>query len=384
MAPKRILIIGAGVAGPAAAVFLKRQGHDVTLIERAPEFKTIGFAVTIWPNGHRMLAELGLDKELEAVGVTIPWIEIADAAGKVLKQISMDDVARFGEPMQVIERSALHTALIRKVQEVGIAPRLGTTVTNLIDDGSEVHASFLDGTDDSFDVVLAADGIHSDIREQLFGKNRFRYYGWSVRVFWIPPGVPMPKGIMVLSRERQALGIFPGKERGFVLLYEYNPKREAGPDRVFSLQDFLPYLRRHGWTNEHLRSLEEEGLQNHQFYDHLRYVLMGPWSKGRVVLMGDARHGFSPIIGMGSGMALEDAYVFADEFGKNDDLAAALRAYGKRRTERVNYVRNVGDLMEELYLPKTKWMRIFRNSMIRILPARTALMETENILKQPI
>lgn len=380
---KKVLVIGAGIAGPAAAILLQRRGCDVDIVERAPEFRNIGFGITIWPNGHRILEEIGIGAQVKTDGHVVPWVDTADDTGHLLgRRLDFSGFAKYGEPVKVVERSALHGLLISKVREAGLKPRLGVSVSNLIDDGRQAHVEFSDGSAGAYDLVVAADGIRSDMRERLFGRHNFRFYGWAVRLFWVPPAVPVPRGIVILSKERRTLAIYPMHGKAFATFYEYNPRRREGADSAFSFEEFLPYLEKHGWDKDHIHALEKEALDNHQYYDHLRHVLPGPWHKGRVALIGDARHGFSPIIGMGANMALEDAWVLVEELAQSPDVPQALRDFGVRRKARLRSVSNATAFAGRWYMIRSRPMRSLRNLALRIFPKEVFLVLIESILKR--
>ncbi len=105
----KILIVGGGIGGLAAAGFLEKKGFDVTLIERAPEFKHIGFGMGLYSNGRRMLHELGIGEEVSQKAYEVPWIEMIDAHGHIVVQkVYFSDLKKFGEPPIAIERASLH------------------------------------------------------------------------------------------------------------------------------------------------------------------------------------------------------------------------------------------------------------------------------------
>lgn len=380
----KILIIGGGIGGLAAANFLERKGFDVTLIERAPEFKHIGFGMTIWSNGRRLLREIGIDDKISKDGYELPWFELIDTHGRLVGQkIDFSDFKKYGEPPIAIERATLHEALVKNLKNTKL--KLGTTVADISQNKDLVHVELSDGTKHTFDLVVASDGIHSSVREKFFGKSDNKYYGWSLRFFWVPAGTPIPEGSVCLSKGKITLAIYPiGRKRGFVGIYEYNPARTEHPP--LNIDSFLPYLLKHGWTKEHIDSLRKEALEGHQYYDHLQHISPGKWFKKRIVLLGDSRHGLSPLTGMGAGMALEDAYVLADELVKVDNtrVSIALANYEKRRIPHIKNIVSLSKFVERFFLVKSKSQKTFLDLMSKFVSKKVLMQKYEKVLGEPL
>ena len=380
----KILIIGGGIGGLAAASFLEKKGFEVTLIERAPEFKNIGFSMSIFPNGRRMLRELGVDDEVGKKGYVVPWLEIADSRGHILgSRINMKEVENpEDEPIVSIERANLHESLVKNLKHTKIL--LGVTVEQLKNEKNEVQVLFSNGKKEIFDIVVAADGINSKIREDIFGHHQSFFYGWSLRFFWVPSHIPAPKGVVCLSKAGSTFTLYPTIGKCCVGIYEYNPKRVNHPP--LSINDFLPYLTKHGWTQKHIDDISKEAAKGDQYYDHLRYITGGPWYKKRIVLLGDAKHGMAPITGMGGTMALEDAFVLADELAKveTSNIHTALENYSKRRTRRVDQVMGLSHFLERFYFIKSPLERFIRDIIMSIIPKGIVTSKLKKIVYEPI
>jgi 2-polyprenyl-6-methoxyphenol hydroxylase-like FAD-dependent oxidoreductase len=379
----KILIIGGGIGGLAAAGFLQKKGFDITLVEQAPEFKHIGFGMSLFSNGRFVLRELGIDEEVARNGYIVPGLGLNYPDGSPLGQrLDFIHLKKLGAPVITIERAALHEALVKNLKNLKMC--LGTTVKKITnnDDGAEVE--FSDGTKEKFDLVVAADGIHSQIRQDFFEANAASYYGWSVRAFWAPAHAYKPSSCMCLSEERAILALYPLKEKDLVALYEYNPQKISHPP--INLKDFTPFLLKHGWTEEDISSVKEESMTGKQFYDHLHRISLGEWFKKRIVLLGDARHATSPITGMGGSMALEDAFVLADELGKHapNNIPLALKNYSERRTRRIKQMRTLTDLVEKFYFVTSPLGRMIRDFLCSVLSPRFFTDKLEKILATEI
>lgn len=379
----KILIIGGGIGGLAAAGFFEQKGFDATLIERAPEWKHIGFGLSLWENGRGLLEKLGVDKKVADEGYEMPWMELADKTGRTLfSRDILDFEGRRDKPVIIVERTILHDALVKNLKTTEV--RLGTTVKELKNEKDKAHVKFSDGTQHAFDLVVAADGVNSQVRENIFGPRQSRFYGWSVRSFWVPEHIPVARGSFFLSKEKITMGMFPINKKCFVVMYEYNPKRIDHPP--LRIEDFLPYLTKRGWTEDHVRYLIKEAHEGRQYYDHLRRIKLGPWHRNRVALLGDARHGFSPIAGMGANMAIEDGFVLAEELAKVEPggIDLALQKYAKRRTARLVKVTVMNEFSEKVYFIKSRFGRIVRDNLARMVPRNLVGRKLREVLSDPI
>jgi 2-polyprenyl-6-methoxyphenol hydroxylase-like FAD-dependent oxidoreductase len=379
----KILIVGAGIGRLAAAGFLEQKGFKPTLIERTPQFKHIGFGMSIFGNGRKILHELGIDKEVSKNGYEVPYVELADVNGKRLgSKIYFKEFQHYGEPLITIERAALHDALAANLRTTDL--RLGTTIKEIKSTKEKNEVVFNDGTKEVFDLLIAADGIRSAIREQFFGSGHNKYYGWSLRFFWLPRHIPVLSGAICLSKEKMTLALYPLGKRCFAGIYEYNPKRIS--NQPLEIGDFLPYMSKHGWSKQDINDLEQEAQLGHQFYDHLQHITLEDWYKKRIVLLGDAKHGVSPITGMGGSMALEDAYVLADELAKNDEkhIDQALASYVKRRSVRVSQLNSLSSMSEKFYFITSPLQRILRNAIANVFPTKILSNKVINLIKENI
>ena len=197
--------------------------------------------------------------------------------------------------------------------------------------------------------------------------------------------MPVPKGAVCLSKEKVTLALYPlSSHRGFAALYEYNPNKIK--NLALNIDSFLPYLLKHGWRKEHITVLQKEALKGHQYYDYMQQVPLSDWYKGRIVLLGDARHSVSPLTGMGAGMALEDAFVLADELAKvnNEIIDISLKNYSKRRNLNVKNIISLSNFVERLFFVKSKPKKVVIEIMAKFLEETFLMKKFEKILSQPL
>ena len=164
----RILVIGGGIGGLTAAIALRRQNFDVTVIERDPNWAVYGVGIIQQANVVRAMAQLGLLDDYLGAGFGFDTVEVFTPAGQSVARIPSPKLAE-GYPANIgIGRPALHKVLGDRTIGAGAAVRLGVTALSLVDDGEGVEAGFSDGSSARFDLVVGADGLFSETRRTIF------------------------------------------------------------------------------------------------------------------------------------------------------------------------------------------------------------------------
>jgi 2-polyprenyl-6-methoxyphenol hydroxylase-like FAD-dependent oxidoreductase len=378
----RILIVGGGIAGTALASFLQDTA-EVTIAEKASHWGTIGYVIILWANGQRMLRELGIDRIVLKNSYQIPWIAFSDKHGRVLQKLAFDQFNHYG-PTIGVTRTDLHQAIAGSLSSK-VKTLFGTTVAYLHSEKNQTIVTFNDGHQEPFDLVVGADGIHSQIRDQVFGSGYLKPYGWDVWSFWIPKDFAPPQGATELTTGGRMYTVYPLAEKAVVIMTADSELTEqiAGTlspqDQLLKIfADFKPSVQRM------IQAIEDP---KHIFHDQLSHVDMSEWYKDRVVLVGDAQHAASPITGMGSSMALEDAFVLAQELKRIPDateIPAALARYAKRRHTRVSSFRELSTLAEKWIAIKSPVIAWLRDQIGRWLPDKPFAQKVAAILQAEI
>jgi salicylate hydroxylase len=341
-APNKIIIIGGGIGGLAAALTLLRIGLDAEVYEQSSELKEVGAGVQIGANGTRVLHALGLKGTLERTQV-IPSGKEARLwnTGETWKMLDLGAIAveRYGSPHILMHRGDLHAALADAIRAIAAnALKLGQRFVGLAQTSKGVEVSFEGGRTAAAALVIGADGIHSKVREILFGTDRAKFTGC---VAWrgLIPVRDLPHH---LAKYTATSWLGPA---GHVLHY---------PVRSGKLMNFISFIERTDWQVESwtVRGTTEELANDFRgWHPDLHAMIrsvevpykwalwvrdpMQSWSKGRVTLLGDACHPTLPFLGQGAVMALEDAYVIAQCVKKYpDDHVTAFARYENARTDR--------------------------------------------------
>ena len=339
---KNVLVVGGGIGGMSAALSLARRGVDVTLIDSDPNWRVYGAGITITGMSLRAFDDLGVLDEIRARGFVHNGMRPMRFDGTPLGEPRL---APPGSPPVMhgggIMRPVLHDILSTRVRATGIDVKLGVKVETLeqddANDSGGVDVTLTDGTVTRFDLVIGADGIFSQIREMIFpdaAKPKFTDQGcWRI-VADRPPeidraeiyfGGPLKLGMSPISQEQM-----------YVFLLEHVPGNPwfAPETHVQHLSDLMEPF---GGIVPTIRAgLGEHSQTNYRPLEWL--LLPDPWYKGRVLLIGDAAHATTPHMASGAGLAVEDGLVIADELGKTDNVAEALRGFMDRRFGRAKLV----------------------------------------------
>jgi 2-polyprenyl-6-methoxyphenol hydroxylase-like FAD-dependent oxidoreductase len=328
-----VLVIGGGIGGLTAAIALRRDGHRVTVIERDPEWSVYGVGIIQQGNVLRAMQQLGLLDDYLSSAVGFDFVAVHAPDGTMVAKVPSPRLVE-GCPANVgIGRRALHKVLGDRAIAAGAEIRLGVVAESLDDGGERVAAGFSDGNTGRFDLVIGADGVHSQTRAALFPKAPgAEFTGQSVWRYNLPR--PADLDSLHVYNGPVGAGLVPISD---ALMYMYLTTPEPGNPR-YPREGLAAVMR--AKVPAPLASLAERITDDAEVvYRPLETALVeGPWHKGRVVLLGDAVHASTPHLGQGAGMAIEDAIVLAEEIARHDAPDAAFAAYRDRRFERCAYI----------------------------------------------
>jgi len=340
-----VAIVGGGIGGLTAALALARRGIDVDVYEQAPELRELGAGVQISANGTRVLHALGLKEALEKVQVM--------PAGKAIRlwntgqswklfDLGLESVERYGFPYITIHRGDLHGVIVQALMQTRPgAIHLSRKCIGLTQEADHVELRFEEGEPVRARIVIGADGVHSVVRDNLFGAAKPEFCGI---IAWRGV-IPIERVPASISRTIGTNWVGPG---GHVVHY---------PLRAGKLLNFVGMGERdwnvEGWN---VRGTTEEALNDFRgWHEDVHAMIrnidvpykwglalrppMQEWSRGRCTLLGDACHPMVPLLAQGANMALEDGLVLARAIEScPDDAETALARYESARRERANKV----------------------------------------------
>ncbi|WP_129305102.1 FAD-dependent oxidoreductase [Streptomyces sp. L2] len=337
---KRAVIIGAGIAGTATAIALRKAGWQAALFEAHPNAaEDIGAFLTLAGNGMRALAELDATDPVTAVGFPLTSLRVLDARGTELAHAPLGDVAEPALRYRCLRRGELNAALQAEAVRRGIPLRHGARLVSLSDGPAGVTARFADGTTATADVLIGADGLNSTVRRLIAPGSRPGYAGQ--RVFYGCTGTaPATDGTGHITMVRGSAAAF-----GFAVSpagETYWFARVAGePLTTRELARPAPDV----WRNQLIPLLREDSTPaagivaaptgTVMVTNATEMPLGTPWHSGRTLLVGDAAHAASPATGQGASTALEDAVILAKALRDSPDPHTAFTLYDACRRPRV-------------------------------------------------
>lgn len=338
----RVLIAGGGLGGLTAALALLKRGCDVEVYEQAAELREVGAGLQLSANGTHVLYALGVGEALKAHSCEAQGKEIRIwNTGETWKLFDLGKVSveRYGYPYFTVYRPDLLNVLADAVRALKKdAIRLGQRCAGFIQDAGQVSLLLEDGRGIAGDALIGADGVHSRIRQGLFGSDRPQFTGI---IAWRGI-VPMQKLPRHMARMVGTNWVGPG---GHVVHY---PLREG------RLMNFVGALERSDWQVESWSARgtnEELSADFAGWHDDVHAIIrnipepykwalmvrppMERWTVGRVTLLGDACHSMVPFLAQGAVMAIEDGYVLARCLSELDgDIPSRLLRYEDARRER--------------------------------------------------
>ncbi|MBC2876464.1 FAD-dependent monooxygenase [Streptomyces sp. TYQ1024] len=333
------MIVGAGVAGLAAATALAREGWQVEIAEAGPPEAASGWGLCLTGPSLRALDALGLADTCLAEGYGMSTITRVDVRGEPVGEVRLPRLIGARRPaMAGIARPALHGVLRAEAERRGVVVRHGVTVTAVDPEREPVRVRLSDGTARRAALLVGADGIRSTTRGLLGLETSPGCHG---QVVWraLVPRPPWATGIHQFAGKAGAAGLVPLSDgQAYVFLTENTENTENGAERsVLPDAELAPRLRRllapFPGRVEEIRALvsTSESVVRRPV---LTMLVAGAWNRGNSVLIGDAAHAPAPQTAGGTALAVEDGLVLARELVRHESVGAALRAFAGRRARR--------------------------------------------------
>jgi salicylate hydroxylase len=334
----RIAIIGGGIGGLAAALALERRGIAAIVCEQSPALSEIGAGLNLTPNAIKALRALGVENEVNAIASGSEFLNIrAWKSGRYISRMRRGDFRqKFGAPNLSVHRADLLSVLSGALKSTDIRVGKRCVSVEIHDHDAVVH--FADGSEVEADIAVGADGIHSAVRNSLFGADAPRFTGC---ICWrgMAPASAVPSDINI---QDGALWMGPhghvvhypvrrGELLNIVAHFDSDAWTEESWTRECDVSE--PMSTYAGWNAELTRLYPcSQRWYKWALYDR---DPLERWSRGRATLLGDSAHAMLPYLGQGAAMAIEDAYALAAMISRQpQDLDGALAAYERIRAPR--------------------------------------------------
>jgi salicylate hydroxylase len=321
MAHQQVLIAGGGIGGLAAAVACTQHGVPVQLLERAAQFSEVGAGIQIGPNVTRILQAWGLGDALAQVAAFPKQLQARDAqTGQVLGTLPLGERAQalYGAPYATIHRADLQGLLHRSAQSAGVDMRLGQTVHGWCETADGVQVNTTDGPSVQAGALIGADGVWSEVRQQLLGDAPARFTGHlAYRALVAQADLPAhlrSDQVTVWMGPRLHVVHYPVRSGQWLnlvaIVHGVKPEPFQDWDQVGHTQALMQAM---GAVGRDLHERLASVPAWRQWALHDREPLNGAkqMAQGRVALLGDAAHPMRPYLAQGAGMAIEDAQALA-------------------------------------------------------------------------
>jgi 2-polyprenyl-6-methoxyphenol hydroxylase-like FAD-dependent oxidoreductase len=354
----KVLISGAGIAGLTVAYWLRHYGFTPTIVERAASLVTGGYKIDVRGSALQVLTRMGIHNAVVAASTDMQGALLVDKDGTVVKEMTGDAFGhRVGEDLEIV-RGTLCQILMDHISDAEFI--FGDSIRAIAQSSDGVQVEFSKNSPREFDLVIGADGLHSNVRAIVFGDESpfVRDLGLYLCVYTVPNYLKLDRLEMQYSELGRVAAIWSSRGDGnakacfgFVAPSVIDLRNRAQQQQVLT-----SVYQGVGWEVPKLLSMIPAAPD--YYFDAAAQIRMEQWSQGRVVLVGDASYCASPMSGQGTSLALIGAYVLAGE------LAAASGNYRTAFDRYEKEMRPFVTLNQDLGLKSAKLMRSKENKNV--------------------
>ncbi|GAA3755813.1 FAD-dependent oxidoreductase [Microbacterium kribbense] len=338
MSVRNVLIVGGGFTGLTTAIALAQRDVQVTLIDKAPAWARVGHGLTIQGNALRVFREIGVIDEVLAKGQVENSVMLYHADGRVMAELPTPRTGGDDLPATIgALRPDLHEILLRRAEELGVRIRLGLELTSFENHADSATSVLSDGTTETWDVIVIAEGIKSQTRPKLGITEDRQPTGLGI---WraVTSRLPEMTGGMAFPPDDTGaykVGYTPVSDDQCYIYVLCPPER---PDNgLADWQEVRRLMANYHGELDYLR--ESLGPDTFLNFQEIEWIFVeGPWHSGRVVALGEVVHAVPPLIAQGAAQCLEDAVVFAEHLTQDGDFEHLLTRFHSRRIPRIKGV----------------------------------------------
>jgi 2-polyprenyl-6-methoxyphenol hydroxylase-like FAD-dependent oxidoreductase len=376
----KINIIGGGIGGLTTAIALQQKSFSVKIYEAAPAIREVGAGLWVAANAINIFERLGIADEIKKAGNQLESSMLADHNGKPMSKVDFKKIINsYGNGTTTIHRAKLQAILMSHVEKGSI--EIGKRLKKIENTEGSIKVHFEDGTSSESDILIGADGIHSQVREHLFGNITLRY---SNQTCW--------RGIAKMRLDdtkngAELWGTKGGLRSSYAQIndeeiYWYITKKEKEGTKIApsEVKKYLLDLVSE-FQSEIQKVIENTDNQSIIQNDLSDLTPLNSWHKGNIVLIGDAAHASTPNLGQGACQAIEDAYVLADCLASTPSVSEAFLRYEKIRMEKANFVVKTSMQIASLNNIGGAIGYRLRNGLMRMIPSSVGEKQFDYLFK---
>ncbi|MFI8378347.1 FAD-dependent monooxygenase [Leeuwenhoekiella sp. NPDC079379] len=345
-AVKKILIVGGGIGGQSAAIAFANNGNEVEVAERLDAYNVYGVGIIQQSNALRALDKIGLADETMRQGYPYGQLKMYTAGGHFMGLAGAPPMGKYPSH-NGISRRVLHEIMYKEALDKGVTYKMGTTVTHIENNVNAVTVTFTDGTTGTYDILIASDGINSQVRKMVFGDYKPRYMGVSVWRYAFKRHEDLDTAYMYYGK-RSKIGFIPMDKD---TMYMFLVSSEGADNPWIEKSAYIPMLK--DYLSEYPVKIAQDVISQITEPDLVNYRpieashLPNPWYKNRVIVIGDGAHATVPQLGSGAALALEDAVVLAEEVQNAVTVEDAFKSFMSRRFDRCMAIVNASETLAE-------------------------------------
>ena len=361
----KIAINGIGVAGPTLAYWLRHYGHEVTLYEKSPVLRTGGYVIDFWGLGYEVAEKMGIIPEILKKGYEMQSLDMVDAKGNKKVTLSIEPIRQIVKGrLSSIARGDLAAIIARACDGIPMHFDLSVIGYEEVRDGITIELS--NGSKEKYDLLIGADGLHSKIRDLIYGENLKVEFpvGCYVAAFHIRnyPHRDELKYLSHTAKGRQVARLSLRDDQSVVLFIARAELFSSEPPKAEQKSEIRRVFGDMQWeTPELLNYLDKS---DELYFDRVSQIRVPSWRKGRVALLGDAAACASLLAGEGTGLAMAEAYVLAREIHRSQgDYTQAFENYEKQLRPFVEKKQRAALNMLGFFVPKSNFGIKIRDSL---------------------
>lgn len=368
---KNILISGAGIAGTSLAFWLKKFGFNPTIIEVAPTLRQGGYAIDFMGAGYDVAKKMKIIPALENVDLDISKLSFVDKQNKERGSMNYRKVKQLmNNRALTLLRSDLAKVVYNNLDN-DIEIIFDDTIKSIEQDDEKVIVTFKSGLNRAFDLLVGADGLHSNVRKLIFGNEaRFeKYYGYYTASFTIDDFSYEGKEFAMYNVPYKQVAIYSdGKNKTITFfIFTSSEKLSYGHHDIAKQKEILKKeFINIGWKCPEI--LSKINSTTDFYFDSVSQIRMENWSAGRVVLVGDACYCPSLLSGKGSTLAIVGAYILAGELKQaNGDYKTAFQQYQNTLKPFIEKKQRAAQIFAKSFVPKSNFGIGFRNFAFNLM-----------------